>query len=260
MARIHHESFLFMYPTPTVTYSVMPRKTRLWILAPWASKEQPESPRAHAGRRSKGVFSSRVVAGGPMRWSNPLRWVLMGSLWSLLPRAPLPTSHCTLIMGCNNAQLKPLENLMPLCHCCSSEWKSWYRQDPGIAHDLFCGTPRVVPALPWSKIPQTSKKQQQCSAPTGYHSAYGQGTKLSNCLCLMILISLHFYLTRTILLPLFHFIWGLIRVAMQHKSLIHKNYEGHWQRPREDGKHSLLKLKRQIWTKYLGFVKLHFTK
>lgn len=170
MARIHHESFLFMYPTPTVNYSVMPRKTRLWILAPWASKEQPESPRAHVGRRSKGVFSSRVVVGGP------------------------------------------------------------------------------------------NKKQQQCSAPTGYHSAYGQGTKLSNCLCLMILISLHFYLTRTILLPLFHFIWGLIRVAMQHKSLIHKSYEGHWQRPREDGKHSLLKLKRQIWTKYLGFVKLHFIK
>jgi len=114
MTRIHHNPFIFMYPTTAVNYPVIPRKTRLSILAPWASREQPESPSAHPGRRTKGVFSTRVAAGGRVRWSNPLRWSLMGSLWPLLPVAPFPTSHWTPIMGCNNAQLGPLENLMPL--------------------------------------------------------------------------------------------------------------------------------------------------
>lgn len=90
----------------------------------------------------------------------------------------------------------------------------------------------------------------QCSLP---------GTKLSICLCLMILISLHFYWTRTIL-PFFHIICGHNKFAMQRDPLILKNYEGHGQRPRKDGKNSLLNLKRQNWTQCLGFVKLHFTR
>ena len=39
-----------------------------------------------------------------------------------------------------------------ICHCHSWVWKSWYRQDPGVAHDLFSGTPRVAPAFPQSKF------------------------------------------------------------------------------------------------------------
>lgn len=232
MKRIHQESFILMYAAPIVNYSVIPTKTSLWILAPWTAKEQSESPRTHAGRRTKGVFTSRVVANRPMRWSEPLRQVLMGSLCPLLPMASLPTCHWTLVMGCNNMQIKPLENLMPLSTTAVHECG---KAGPDKTRDFISGTCKVAPAFPRSKVPHPNKKQW-CSAPTGYHSARGQGTKISICLCLMILISLLFYWKRTILLPLLRIICSVITVATQHKSLIEKNYDGYWQWPRMDGK------------------------